>query len=366
MYRDAQTASSDSGVDSEGVEGEVDGFIKNRPSIAELAASERAAEMELGSGESDGSDIDHKSAIKPAVKKREPSGATVIHSGLFLKQGQIRKNWKYRYFEILSNGVLVYKESKDSVFEKGRMELKVCVVHHVDVYVPASAAPDGLMEEAISSKAVSAKDIIHRHGVTLIRVGAIEIKSIHDKRVFMVAFDAASRERNIALMEQFEIALKRVSADKRTNTDVTFADKCPDPTLSLESEHRSRTTSGGASAAEEKNRKRGGSGDMPNGSPKTKSAHSNLTSNHSNSAISTFLSIWNSAGDSLTRLIESNKDAFLIAGIPVWCALLFNTCSHPTLFSIFIFCAVTTVFGMHYSKDTPDVDEVDDYEVDVD
>lgn len=79
-------------------EGESELYVKKKPTIAELAAVERAREKESGfvieSSESD-DDIDSR-----RDSSRNTKNATIIHSGFFYKQGQIRKNWKQRYFEL--------------------------------------------------------------------------------------------------------------------------------------------------------------------------------------------------------------------------------------------------------------------------
>jgi hypothetical protein len=85
--------------EGEGV-GEVDIYIKNKPTIAELAAAERAREKESGfvieSSESEG----EAETQKPRDPSKLTKNATIIHSGYFYKQGQVRKNWKQRYFEL--------------------------------------------------------------------------------------------------------------------------------------------------------------------------------------------------------------------------------------------------------------------------
>ena len=96
---DSALYKEEGGADEEGV-GEVDVYIKNKPTIAELAAAERARQKETGfvieSSESEGE--------VETQRQRDPSkltkNATIIHSGYFYKQGQVRKNWKQRYFEL--------------------------------------------------------------------------------------------------------------------------------------------------------------------------------------------------------------------------------------------------------------------------
>jgi hypothetical protein len=168
------------------VEGEVDVFIKNKPTIAELAAAERAREKESGfvieSSESEG-----ETEIQRPQREtsRLTKNATIIHSGFFYKQGQVRKNWKQRYFELWfaclsflsplsfllltdsfsspclfllyrSTGVLLYKEAKDSVgtrtptlslssltvsnspllslVQRGRIDLKASTITRLEVF----------------------------------------------------------------------------------------------------------------------------------------------------------------------------------------------------------------------------------------
>lgn len=73
-------------------------YVKQKPTIAELAAIERAREKESGFViESSESDDDNDSRRESA---RNMKNATIIHSGFFYKQGQVRKNWKQRYFEL--------------------------------------------------------------------------------------------------------------------------------------------------------------------------------------------------------------------------------------------------------------------------
>jgi hypothetical protein len=86
-------------------QGEVDSFIRKKPTIAELAAVERLREKESGFViESSGSE--GEAEAEPTPRPKDPSrltkNATIIHSGYFYKQGQVRKNWKQRYFELWS------------------------------------------------------------------------------------------------------------------------------------------------------------------------------------------------------------------------------------------------------------------------
>lgn len=80
IFNDEKEFNSDSDADS--AEGEVDGFIKERPSIAELEASERAAEREMCSDSSDEEDTGNHRA-----RNRSGSDASIIYSGSFWKQG---------------------------------------------------------------------------------------------------------------------------------------------------------------------------------------------------------------------------------------------------------------------------------------
>jgi hypothetical protein len=88
-------------------EGEVDIFIRKKPTIAELAAVERQREKESGFViESSGSEGESEvTTPKPKDSSRLTKNATIIHSGYFYKQGQVRKNWKQRYFELWSRPV---------------------------------------------------------------------------------------------------------------------------------------------------------------------------------------------------------------------------------------------------------------------
>jgi hypothetical protein len=79
-FNDAKDINSD----SDEAEGEVDGFIKERPSIAELEASERAAEREMCS---DSTSSDEDDAGYGGTRNRTGSDASIIYSGSFLKQG---------------------------------------------------------------------------------------------------------------------------------------------------------------------------------------------------------------------------------------------------------------------------------------
>ena len=77
----SQDLCSDDSEDQEGGEGEVDGFIKERPTLSELEASERAAEREMFS-DSLSSDEEGQGG-----RRRTSSEPSIIYSGAFLKQG---------------------------------------------------------------------------------------------------------------------------------------------------------------------------------------------------------------------------------------------------------------------------------------
>ena len=71
----------------------------------------------------------------------------ICHSGWAMKLGARVKNWKRRWFVLLSNGILRYFEDKTSFQEKGRVQLDKTTSISI-----APATAEGIPIQIINSK----------------------------------------------------------------------------------------------------------------------------------------------------------------------------------------------------------------------
>ena len=73
----------------------------------------------------------------------------ILHAGWAFKLGSKVKNWKRRWFVLLSNGNLRYFEDKDSFQEKGHLQLDKMTAISI-----APATKEGVPLQIINSKRI--------------------------------------------------------------------------------------------------------------------------------------------------------------------------------------------------------------------